>query len=59
MHEMRNPALGPSAPAAPYAHPAFNWTRFWIRSGVSVIAFNVIAGFITWYWILPRLFPRG
>jgi hypothetical protein len=49
--------LGLPQSAAPRAVAPFNWARFWIRSAVSVILFNVIAGVLTWVWIFPRLFP--
>jgi hypothetical protein len=57
MRELEISALGQAQRAAPQSHPAFDWTRFWIHSAVTVIVFNVMAGLITWYWILPRLFP--
>jgi hypothetical protein len=35
----------------------FNWFRFWVRAGIAMLVFNIIAFFVTWYFILPRLHP--
>lgn len=35
----------------------FNWKRFWIQSLILIAIFNIAAGLITWYFILPRLHP--
>jgi hypothetical protein len=57
MQELREPTLGPAQSAASRAQTPFNWARFWVQCAVLVIAFNVMAGLATWYWIFPRLFP--
>jgi hypothetical protein len=57
MRELEIAAQGQPDRAAPQVHPAFNWTRFWIQSAVTVLVFNVVAGLMTWYWLFPRLFP--
>jgi hypothetical protein len=48
-----------SASQGPAARPTdgFNWFRFWMRVLVAMIAFNVLAGLLTWYVIFPRLHP--
>ncbi len=33
----------------------FNWARFLIESAIAIAVFNIIAGIVTWYFILPRL----
>jgi len=35
----------------------FNWFRFWVRSAIALLVFNVIAALVTWYFIFPRLHP--
>jgi len=36
---------------------SINWFRFWMQMLVAMLVFNVIAGFVTWYFIFPRLHP--
>jgi hypothetical protein len=33
------------------------WYRFWKRMLWSALAFNVVAGLVTWFVLFPRLFP--
>jgi hypothetical protein len=40
-----------------YARREFDWLRFWIRTAIAVVAFNIVAGLVTWYLIFPRLHP--
>ncbi len=35
----------------------FNWFRFWVRSAIALLVFNIIAALLTWYFIFPRLHP--
>ena len=35
----------------------FSWYRFWVRTLIAVVIFNIIAGFVTWYWLFPHLHP--
>jgi hypothetical protein len=52
----RGPAASASPrPSAPQG--GFNWVRFWLRSLLAMLVFNLVAGFATWYWIFPRLHP--
>jgi hypothetical protein len=34
-----------------------NWFRFWMRSLIAIIVFNIIAGIITWHYVFPHLHP--
>ena len=44
--------VGTAAPRRP-----INWFRFWIQMGIAMLVFNVIAAFITAYFIFPHLHP--
>jgi hypothetical protein len=33
----------------------FDWAGFLIESAIAIVVFNIIAGIVTWYFILPRL----
>jgi hypothetical protein len=44
-------------PATAPSKSSFNWFRFWTQMLAAMIAFNVVAGLITWYYIFPRLHP--
>jgi len=33
----------------------FNWAGFLIESAIAIAIFNIVAGIVTWYFILPRL----
>jgi hypothetical protein len=57
MQKLREPTLGAAQSAATRTRTRVNWARFWIQSAVLAVAFNVLAGLGTWYWIFPRLFP--
>ncbi len=35
---------------------ANSWMRFWIEVLVAMLVFNLIAAFVTWKWIFPRLY---
>ena len=35
----------------------FDWRRFWVRTALAALAFNLAAGLLTWFWIFPHLFP--
>jgi hypothetical protein len=39
-------------PAAPHVQ-GFNWKGFLIKSAIAIALFNVIAGLVTCYFILP------
>jgi hypothetical protein len=41
-------------PAAP-REQGFNWKGFLIRSAIAIALFNVIAGLVTCYFVLPGL----
>jgi hypothetical protein len=41
-------------PAAPH-HKGFNWKDFLIKSAITIALFNVIAGLVTCYFVLPSL----
>jgi len=63
-NEMQGPPCGPATlPADPAAgHPPqrgkrVNWLRLWIQVGLAMLAFNIVAGFVTWYFLFPRLHP--
>lgn len=47
------------APGAGNAAPrrTINWFRFWIQMGIAMIVFNIIAAFVTAYFIFPHLHP--
>jgi len=45
--------VGERRPAAPH----FNWTRFWVRAILAMLAFNVLAALLTVYVIFPWLHP--
>ncbi len=34
-----------------------NWYRFWVQMAIAALAFNILAGLVTWYFIFPKLFP--
>ncbi|MGO8856707.1 MAG: hypothetical protein ACLPTF_15025 [Steroidobacteraceae bacterium] len=40
-------------PHPPSRKKDFDWKRFLIRSAIAIAIFNVIAGIVTWYFILP------
>jgi hypothetical protein len=44
---------------APIPATRINWFRFWMRMLIAMLAFNVIAGVITWFFIFPHLHPAG
>jgi hypothetical protein len=48
-----NPHARPLTGSAP--KKGFNWKGFLIESAIAIAIFNIIAGFVTWYFILPRL----
>jgi hypothetical protein len=39
--------------------PQFDWKRYWIRSALWMLAFNILAILLAWYVILPRLHPQA
>ncbi|MGO9037962.1 MAG: hypothetical protein ACLPX1_16125 [Steroidobacteraceae bacterium] len=41
-------------PAAPQ-NGGFDWKGFLIRSAIAIALFNVIAGLVTYYFVLPGL----
>ena len=45
----------PRATQAPRPKKAFNWPKFLIESAIAIVVFNIIAGFIAYYFIIPRL----
>ena len=47
----------PRAPAASAPRRGINWFRFWMQMLIAMLVFNLIAGFVTWYFIFPRLHP--
>jgi hypothetical protein len=44
---------------APTPATGINWFRFWMRMLIAMLAFNVIAALITWFFIFPHLHPAG
>jgi hypothetical protein len=40
------------SPRPPSRKNDFDWKRFLIRSAIAIAIFNVIAGIVTWYFIL-------
>jgi hypothetical protein len=51
----RAPSTRGRAPAR--ATDKINWYRFWVQMAIAALAFNVLAGLLTWYFIFPKLFP--
>jgi len=37
----------------------FNWKRYWIRSALWMLAFNILAFVLAWFFILPHLHPEA
>jgi len=37
--------------------PGINWFRFWMQMVLAAIAFNIVAGLVTWFFVFPHLFP--
>lgn len=35
--------------------PSFNWPKFLIESAIAIVIFNIIAGIVTYYYLIPRL----
>lgn len=57
MREIDSPGVAQAAPGSRPNTGAFDWRRFWIRSLLAALAFNVVAALVTWFWIFPHLFP--
>lgn len=54
-----NPSADLSCQAARSPAPCgFSWKRFWIQSLLAILAFNVLAAWICWAWVLPALFGQ-
>jgi len=51
----RTPEEAPSPASEPKR--GINWFRFWMQMLLAMLAFNIIAGLVTWYFIFPRLHP--